>query len=231
MRTSAELLSMTGRCVLITGAASGIGRAMALRFAEAGAELLLLDMDEVGLRQTRESLATCPSGVRTQVIDLAKQAQIETFWAQPGSALPDTLINNAGSYPLRDYLQVDAKFLHQVLAVNLEAAFWMCQHFIAARKERGGVIVNISSIEALVPLRDDLIPYSVSKVGLVALTRTLAHAYGHQGFRVNVLLPGAIRTPGTERLRKSAIRHLNVGLLRTGYDARAEAGPGQMGQG
>lgn len=66
----------------------------------------------------------------------------------------------------------------------------------------GGVIVNVSSIEALVPLRDDLIPYSLSKAGIVTLTRTLAHAYGSQGFRVNVLLPGAIRTPGTERRRQ-----------------------------
>jgi NAD(P)-dependent dehydrogenase (short-subunit alcohol dehydrogenase family) len=155
---------------------------------------------------------------------------IETFWDQLGSELPDTLINNAGSYPLRDYLQVDAGFLEQVLRLNLEAAFWMCQRFIAGRKEQGGVIVNVSSIEALVPLRDDLIPYSVSKAGIVALTRTLAHAYCSQGFRVNVLLPGAIRTPGTERLRKAAVRHLNVDLLKTGYDFGQRLALGRWGE-
>lgn len=230
MRTSAQLLSMTGRRVLITGAASGIGRAMALRFAEAGADLLLLDIDEAGLRETKELLAKQSCRVTLQVVDLAQKTQIEAFWDHLGSELPDTLINNAGSYPLQDYLEVDANFLEKVLRINLEAAFWMCQRFIAGRKEQGGVIVNVSSIEALVPLRDDLIPYGVSKAGMVALTRTLAHAYGTQGFRVNVLLPGAIKTPGTERLRKAAVRHLNVDLLKTGYDFGQRLALGRWGQ-
>ena len=97
MRTSAQLLSMKGRRVLVTGAAAGIGRAMALRFAEAGAELLLLDIDEAGLTQTAAEVSRLSSRVTTQVVDLAHKTQIDAFWSHFEVDLPDTLINNIGS--------------------------------------------------------------------------------------------------------------------------------------
>lgn len=81
MRTSAQLLSMKDRRVLITGAAAGIGRAIALRFAEAGAELLLLDIDEAGLAQTAGDAGRLCSQVTTQVVDLAHRTQIDAFWS------------------------------------------------------------------------------------------------------------------------------------------------------
>lgn len=217
MQPSAQLLSMRGRQVLITGAAAGIGQAMALRFAEAGAALVLLDIDEAGLAEAAAALRRTDTPVRTAVVDLTNKAQIDAFWTGLAGGFPDTLINNAGSYPMCDYLHLDPCFLEQTLQLNLISVFWMCQHFIARRKAQGGVILNVSSVEALVPFRDDLIPYSVSKAGILALTRSLAHAYGRQGFRANVLLPGAIRTPGTERLMKAAMRHLDVDLMKTGY--------------
>ena len=230
MDTSAQLLSMKGRRVLITGAAAGIGKAMALRFAEAGADLLLLDIDESELAQTAVEIGKISSQVTTRVVDLAHKQQIDAFWNHLETDLPDTLINNAGSYPLRTYLEVDVRFLEQTLRINLESAIWMCQNFIARRKEHGGVIVNIASVEALAPLRDDLIPYSVSKAGILALTRALAHAYGKRGFRVNVLVPGAIKTPGTERLRKAAMRRLDVDLMKTGYHFANRLALGRWGQ-
>jgi hypothetical protein len=165
MHPSAQLLSMNGQYVLVSGAAAGIGKAIALRFAEAGAALLLLDIDEAGLAQTAGEAKAFSHQVKTQRVDLAHKQQIDTFWSHFGGDLPDTLINTVGSYPLQPYLKVNASSLEQTLRVNLESAFWMCQHFIARRKEQGGVIVNIASVEALVPLRDDLIPYSVSKAG------------------------------------------------------------------
>ncbi|MGZ3630376.1 MAG: SDR family NAD(P)-dependent oxidoreductase, partial [Ktedonobacteraceae bacterium] len=130
---------------------------------------------------------------------------------------------------------VDQGFLEKTMQVNLESALWMCQSFIARRKmgrgkKKGGVIVNVSSVEALVPLRDDLIPYSVSKAGILALTRALAHAYGKYGFRVNVLVPGAIKTPGTERLMKAAVQHLSVDLMKTGYHFEKRLTLGRWGE-
>jgi 3-oxoacyl-[acyl-carrier protein] reductase len=130
---------------------------------------------------------------------------------------------------MRDFFEIDAHYLDATLALNLESALWMCQRFIARRKKAGGVIVNISSVEAIVPFRDDLIPYGMSKAGILALTRSLAHAFGRQGFRVNALLPGAIKTPGTEQLRKAAVQRLNVDLMKTGYEFGARLSLGRWG--
>jgi NAD(P)-dependent dehydrogenase (short-subunit alcohol dehydrogenase family) len=221
---------MKARRVLITGAASGIGRAIALRFAEAGADLLLLDIDEAGLAQTVVDLGSLSSQVTTQVVDLTHKTQIDAFWSHLDADLPDTLINNAGSYPMRTYLEIDSHFLEQTLRVNLESALWMCQDFIARRMEKGGAIINVSSVEAVVPFRDDLIPYSVSKAGILALTRALAHAYGKHGFRVNVLVPGAIKTPGTARIRRAGVRHLDVDLIKTGYHFEYRLALGRWGE-
>src|SRR5690348_5986594 len=105
MRPLAQMLSMNTRRVLITGTASGIGKALALRFAEAGADLILLDIDEAGLAQTAEDISGLCSTVRRQMIDLTHKAQIDAFWDRFDADLPDTLINNAGCYPTRDYLE------------------------------------------------------------------------------------------------------------------------------
>lgn len=229
MRASADLLAMTGRRVLITGAASGIGKAMALRFAEAGADLALLDIDGAGLAQTVHDLGTTSSQVITQVVDLTDKAQIDAFWSHLDAGVPDTLINNAGSYRMRDFFEIDASYLDKTLALNLEAVLWMCQRFIAKRRQAGGVIINVSSVEAVVPFRDDLIPYGVSKAGVIALTRSLAHAFGRQGFRVNTLVPGAIKTPGTQQLRKAAMQRVNVDLMKTGYQFGTRLSLGRWG--
>lgn len=229
MRTTTDLLSMKGRRVLITGAAAGIGKALAHRFADAGAELVLLDINADSLRQTVEDLGNTCQPVTAQVVDLSDRAQIDAFWSRPDVAVPDTLINNAGSYRMRDFFEIDGSYLDTTLALNLESALWMCQRFIARRKKQGGVIVNISSVEAIVPFRDDLIPYGMSKAGVLALTRSLAHAFGRSGFRVNALLPGAIKTPGTERLKKAAVQRLNVDLMKTGYEFSARLSLGRWG--
>lgn len=232
MRASTELLAMNGRRVLITGAASGIGRAMAERFAEAGADLDLADIDAAGLSGLADELACRARQVTTHVIDLTDHTAIVALWDGFGEQLPDTLINNAGSYPMRDYDEVDCHFLAKTLQVNLESALWMSQRFIegrARKKQKGGVIINVSSVEALIPLRDDLIPYGVAKAGILALTRGLAHAYGRDGYRVNVLVPGAIHTPGTKRLRGQALRRLDVDLLKTGFQFESRLALGRWG--
>lgn len=230
MSAVTALLSMKGRRILITGAASGIGRAMALRFAEAGADLDLVDIDATRLAQLADELACGSRQITTHILDLTDRAAIATMWEGMGADVPDTLINNAGSYPMRPFPEIDSNYLEKTLRVNLESTLWMCQGFIAGRKRKGGVIINVSSVEALVPVRDDLIPYGIAKAGVLALTRGLARGYGREGFRVNVLLPGAIRTPGTNRLRDAAIRRIDVDLLKTGLQFESRLALGRWGK-
>ncbi len=229
-KSPAEALSMEGRRVLITGAASGIGKAMAAIFALAGAGLILVDIDERSLQRTTKDIAGDSREVAAHVADLSKKEQIDGLWTTIAGSLPDTLINNAGVYPMRDYLEEDADSLERTLAVNLKSAFWMCQAFIRERRDKGGVMINVSSIEAILPFKKDLVPYSVSKSGIIALTRALARDYGRDGFRANAILPGAIRTPGTGRLVRKAVSTVNLDLMKTGYDFQSRLALGRWGK-
>lgn len=202
---------------MVTGAASGIGRAIAERFAEAGAELQLVDVNEPGLAELRRSLnERFGTSSEALVVDLSKSEEVARLWQQLGEEAPDVLVNNVGVYETKDFFEVDPEFLERTLAVNLKSAFLMCQHMIKSRQKRGGVIVNVSSIEAVLHLVKGLTHYSVSKIGLVALTRSLAREYGGQGFRVNAVMPGGIRTPGTDRLMREALKRLQVDFFVTG---------------
>lgn len=119
MRALTQMLSMEGRRVLITGAASGIGRAMTIRFAEAGAELLLVNHDETRLAYTAKELSSIGARLTTQVVDLRHKGQIDRFWKDLEEEPPDTLINNAGCYPMLDYLETTAGFLEETLLISL----------------------------------------------------------------------------------------------------------------
>jgi NAD(P)-dependent dehydrogenase (short-subunit alcohol dehydrogenase family) len=225
-----DIISFKGKRALISGAASGIGRAISMRLAEAGSDLILLDIDENGLKDIKDAAESYGVQVDTFITDLAKKESIDSFWEDITGELPDIIINNAGIYPFKDYLEVDKSFYENTLEINLHSVFWMCQNFIRKRGSKGGIIVNISSIEAMIPFKEDLAHYSISKAGVMALTRSLAKDYGKKGFRVNCILPGAIRTPGTESLVKKAITKMQFHLVRTGIHFNARLTLGRWGK-
>ena len=224
-----KLISLEGKKTLISGAGSGIGRAIAKRFAEAGSDLVLIDIDERGLCETRDTMQKFTSRVSVCKLDLSKKAQIDSLWEDFNDEIPDILINNAGIYPFKNYLELDEDELKKTMDVNLNSIFWMCQNFIKKRINKGGIIVNLSSIEAILPFKEDLAHYSVSKAGVLALTRSLARDYGRHNFRINTILPGAIKTPGTDNLVKMAISKMKVKLIKTGYDFQNRLALGRWG--
>ncbi len=212
-----EIVSLKGKNALITGSAVGIGKAIAYRFAEAGADLELVDINKRGLATVKQELAQFESEINVHMVDISKKAEIDSLWEQLNGKEPDILVNNAGIYPFKDFLKVDDVFLNKVMDINLNSVLWMCQHMIEKRLKRGGVIINIGSIEAILPFQADLVPYGISKIGVIALTRALAKEYGRNGFRVNVIIPGGIVTPGTKAVAKE-ITKFKVGLLKTGVE-------------
>lgn len=191
---------------MVTGAAAGIGQAIARRLAEAGAELHLVDRNARGLEATIETMAHRPPGVHVHEVDLSTKHAVDELWKGIGGNEPDILVNNAGIFPFKDYLETDEKFLDQVLNINLKSVFWMCQHMVSQRGARGGSIVNIGTIEAVLPFKSDLASYAVSKSGVIALTRTLAREYGRKGFRANAVLPGGVLTPGTQEAAMEVLK-------------------------
>ena len=228
-QTIPDLISLKGKKALITGAAVGIGRAIAHRFAEAGADLQLVDMDARGLGAVRSQLSHLTQEVETYRTDLSTKENIDALWEELAGKEPDILVNNAGIFPFKSFLEVDEAFLEKVMNVNLNSALWMCQHLIKRRLRKGGVIINVGSIEAILPFEKHLSAYSISKTGVIALTRSLAKEYGSYGFRVNALIPGGIVTPGTKAVARE-ITQRNVRLLRTGVEYKLRLPIGRGGQ-
>ena len=221
-----ELLSLRERTAIITGAAAGMGAATARRFAEAGADLLLLDINKEGLEQVKDEIG---ERVITYKVDVGEKDAIDTFWASLHEEAPDILINNAGIFPFKEFLETDEKFVDHLMGVNLYSVYWMCQHFIERllKKKKGGAIVNVSSIEAMIPFKDDLAHYSVSKAGVSALTRSLSRDFGRKGIRVNAVLPGGIKTEGVKEAYKEVFK--DPGLLKDGYHFSSRLSLGRMG--
>ena len=148
---------------------------------------------------------------------------------QVGDKGPDILVNTAGIYPMKNFLELDEAFLKNAMDKNLNSALWMCQDMIKARMKRGGVIINIASVEAIMPFKEDLVPYGLSKIGVIMLTRSLASEYGRQGFRINAIVPGGVLTPGTRNLAKEALK-FNVGIIKSGLEYRQRLPMGRLGQ-
>jgi NAD(P)-dependent dehydrogenase (short-subunit alcohol dehydrogenase family) len=225
----AELVSLHGKTALITGAASGIGKAMAYRFAEAGADLELIDIDETKLKTACDEFSELDVKISTMKVDLGKKSEIEKLWDNLKGKEPEILVNNAGIYPMKDFLELDEAFVQKVMDINLNSTLWMCQNMIKARMKQGGVIINVGSVEAVMPFKEDLVPYGMSKVGVLILTRALAAEYGRHGFRINALIPGGVFTPGTKKLAKEVLK-LNVGIIQSGLEYRQRLPMGRLGK-
>ena len=222
-----QLVSLRGKNAVVTGAAAGIGQAIAYRLAEAGADLDLVDIDADHLCAAGNELERLGVQVRCHNADLSQKDQRDELWQHLDG--PDILVNNAGVYPFRHFLDVSESFYDQIMAVNLDAVYWMCQHMIRKRRRQGGTIINIGSIEAILPFKKDLAHYSISKAGVLALTRALAKEHAKHGFRINAILPGGIITQGTKAVAKKLFQ-FDFGLLKTGIEFRQRLPIGRFGR-
>jgi len=213
MKSIEELLNLKGKTAVVTGAANGIGKAIVKRLSESGCNLILTDIDRTGLDETIKQLNGTEVRIESHSFDLAQKESIDCFWSEIDARKVDILINNAGVYPFKNFMKLDYAYLEKVMQVNLYSVLWMCQNMIRHRKRRGGVIVNFSSIEAILPFKVDLTQYSVGKMGVIALTRDLAREFSNKGFRINAILPGGIVSNGTKAAAKTVLTQGKVGLI------------------
>jgi len=195
------------KVAIVTGAASGIGRAIAVLLAREGAHVILTDVNDVeGKAAAREA----GNGALYLTQDVADEDQWRTVISASREHFGrlDILVNNAGiGSPAVPPEEADLEQWRRVQQVNLEGTFLGCKHAIPVMRDAGGgAIVNISSVAAFLPTANDLV-YGASKAGVWQLTRSLALHCAQNGsnIRVNSVHPGAITTPGIARRRSPEI--------------------------
>jgi NAD(P)-dependent dehydrogenase (short-subunit alcohol dehydrogenase family) len=193
---------LAGKVAVITGAASGIGAACARRFADEGARIAGLDVNDPPAEH-RAAIEAASGESHWEPVDVRDEASIERA---VGAVLArfgriDALVNAAGVSGYGAVDEVDAAEWDRVLGINLRGTFLVSKHVVRAMKrQRAGSIVNLASIEGLEGMQSQA-AYNASKGGVVLLTRNMAIDYGSVGVRVNCLCPGFIETPMTNVLK------------------------------
>jgi NAD(P)-dependent dehydrogenase (short-subunit alcohol dehydrogenase family) len=216
-----------GKAALITGAASGIGRATALRLAEEGAAVHGVDLDEAGLAETSSQVQAAGGKMSASRHDLSKRdaciAAVESALGSLGRL--DVLGNIAGISRFHVFEELPEADWNLMLAVNLSAVMWTSQAALPHLVETKGAIVNVASVAGLIG-QAYTVAYCATKGGVVQLTRSLAMEYIERGVRVNAVAPGGVDTPMNRTLQFP--KAMDWKLVKPYMGRRGMAQPGEI---
>jgi 2-deoxy-D-gluconate 3-dehydrogenase len=204
---SVATFSLDGRMALVTGASQGIGQAIAIGLAEAGARVIIWGYRH-GMEQTAQAVAATGRLADVVVQDLAERDGLQrTSEKLLGRYNIDILVNNAGVIRRAPAVEYRLADWDDVLAVNLTAVFRLCQLFGRPMLERRrGKIINVASVLSFQG-GVNVVAYTASKHGVLGLTRALANEWAPYGVQVNALAPGYIVTANTRPLYEDPVRH------------------------
>ena len=198
-------MSLEGRTALVTGAAQGLGEAIARALAADGAAVVLADVNDEGARRVAAELG---GSARAVHVDVRERASLERALAQSGRV--DILVNNAARTAGGSVWEIEQEEWDDVLAVNLRGVFFGCQLAGPAMQERGwGRIVNMASIAGQQGGAVAGAHYAASKAGIIVLTKIVAKELAPHGVTVNAIAPAAVRGPVMETMpaeRLEAVR-------------------------
>jgi 2-deoxy-D-gluconate 3-dehydrogenase len=204
-----QLFDLSGKAALVSGGVMGIGKAIVDRLSEAGASVVIADIDAKNGKETIKEFIKKGRKVDFVLTDVSKLEDIENAINHTihtyGSL--DILVNNAGVFPFMPAVNMNESSWDLVLDINLKGTFFMAQKAALKmmEKSKGGKIINIASIDALHPT-GNLVHYDSSKAGIVMMTKSLALEWGKSGISVNAIAPGGILTPGAQQTSAALIK-------------------------
>ena len=196
-----EKMSHKGKLAVVTGAASGIGHATAIRLRDEGMRVIAVDMNKDALEEV--------TGVEHLVADLSKSEDRDKVVAAAQGA--HALVNAAGLIRLKPILEFTVQDIRDIYAVNVEAV-WDLTSRIGRTMTTGASIVNLSSVSAKLATTPETAVYASSKTAVLSITRSFAYAFGSKGVRVNAICPGIVDTPMQDKVleRLAEIRGITV---------------------
>jgi NAD(P)-dependent dehydrogenase (short-subunit alcohol dehydrogenase family) len=205
--------SLTGQTALVTGGGRGIGKAIAKRLAEAGANVVIASRKFSNLQATADELSSLPGKVIPIECHVGRLDQLQSLVRETESRLGpvDILVNNsATNIGQGPSLDVTDEMLDKMVEINVKAALRLVRLTVPKMIERkGGSIINIASIAGLAPQAESLL-YSFTKAGLIMMTRSWAREFGRHGIRVNAIAPGLIQTDFSEYFWKNEERRSQI---------------------
>lgn len=233
-----EPSTFKGKSAIVTGAASGIGRATAIRLAQGGADLVLSDLNPGALHEVADQLRALQAG-RVQAVpadvsrEEAAEAIVEAALGQAGRI--DILVNAAGIHHVGDIDEVSLDDWNRVIANNLTSMFLMARAVVPQMlKQGGGSIVSIGSVSSFVGQEmggKSTFLYNVTKAGIRQLSTSLATRYAAAGIRVNCVCPGAVRTGMSltpEQEANEPVRNAILSAMASGHPIERVAEPEEI---
>ena len=205
--TPPDIFDIAGKRAIVTGASRGVGRAIAVAFAERGAHVVIMARSEEGLKETAALAADAPGTIDILATDLRTPESAEAAILSAAETLGgiDVLVNNAADDHDSSIEKTDLAVFQRVIELNLQSCWVMTKAASPFLKDGGGKVINIASVLGLVAIRNDS-AYIAAKHGLVGLTRAVALEWARKNVQVNAICPGYIETAMLGNLEDEALQ-------------------------